>query len=103
MCAAPLSRRRSRRIELLAAIEFPWDIKPIIRWHHERHDGSGYPDRLRGDEIRVSAQIVGIADVYDALTNPRTSRPALSWARALAGTGRCPGAQAAAVSVATLE
>src|SRR6185503_1124508 len=46
-------------IDLLAAVEFPWDIKPIIRWHHERHDGTGYPDRLRGDEIPLSAQIVG--------------------------------------------
>ena len=64
-------------IELLAAVEFPWDIKPIVRWHHERYDGSGYPDRLRGDDIPVSAQIVGIADVYDALTSTRPYRPAL--------------------------
>ncbi len=78
-------------IELLAAVEFPWDIKPIIRWHHERHDGSGYPDRLRGDEIPVSAQIVGIADVYDALTTTRPYRPALSRERALAEMDRCRG------------
>ena len=78
-------------IELLAAVEFPWDIKPIIRWHHERHDGSGYPDRLRGDEIPVSAQIVGIADVYDALTTTRPYRPALPLDRALAEMDRCRG------------
>lgn len=78
-------------IELLAAVEFPWDIKPIIRWHHERHDGSGYPDRLRGDEIPVSAQIVGIADVYDALTTRRPYRPALPVQRALAEMDRCRG------------
>ena len=41
-------------VELLAAIEFPWDIKPIIRWHHEKYDGTGYPDRLRGDEIPLA-------------------------------------------------
>jgi putative nucleotidyltransferase with HDIG domain len=76
-------------IDLLAAVEFPWDIKPIIRWHHERHDGSGYPDRLRGDEIPVSAQIVGIADVYDALTTTRPYRPALSREHALAEMDRC--------------
>ncbi len=35
-------------LELLATVEFPWDIKPIIRWHHERYDGTGYPDRLQG-------------------------------------------------------
>jgi putative nucleotidyltransferase with HDIG domain len=65
-------------IELLATIEFPWDIKPIIRWHHEKYDGTGYPDRLRGDEIPLSAQIVGIVDVFDALTTTRAYRPALS-------------------------
>ena len=58
-------------VELLADVEFPWDIKPIIRWHHERYDGSGYPDGLVGDAIPLSAQIVGILDVYDALTTPR--------------------------------
>lgn len=65
-------------IELLAAVEFPWDIKPIIRWHHEKADGTGYPDRLRGAEIPLSAQIIGIADVFDALTTTRAYRPALS-------------------------
>ena len=64
-------------IELLATIEFPWDIKPMIRSHHEKYDGSGYPDRLRGDEIPVSAQIVCIADVYDAMTTSRSYRAAM--------------------------
>ncbi len=71
-------------IELLANVEFPWDIKPIIRWHHERYDGSGYPDRLRGDEIPLLAQIVGIAEAFDALTTSRGSQPALSRDDALA-------------------
>src|SRR5204862_216013 len=61
-------------IELLASVEFPWDLKPIIRWHHERYDGTGYPDRLRGDEITLSSHVVGIADVYDALTTARPYR-----------------------------
>src|SRR6266480_3471462 len=71
-------------LELLAAVEFPWDLKPIIRWHHERYDGTGYPDRLRGDEIPVAAQIVGIVDVYDALTTVRSYRPAVPREAALA-------------------
>jgi putative nucleotidyltransferase with HDIG domain len=70
-------------IELLARVEFPWDIKPIIRWHHEKYSGAGYPDRLRGDEIPLAAQIVGIVDVYDALTTTRAYRPALSHDAAL--------------------
>src|SRR5881398_590396 len=72
------------QIELIADVESPGDLKPIIRWHHERYDGTGYPDRLRGDEIPLSAQIVGIADMYDALTTTRPYRPASSHAAALA-------------------
>jgi len=70
-------------IELLTTVEFPWDIKPIIRWHHEKYDGTGYPDRLRGDEIPLSAQIICIVDVYDALTTTRSYRGALSYREAL--------------------
>src|SRR6058998_3443777 len=78
-------------IELLANVEFPWDLKPIIRWHHERYDGSGYPDRLKGDEIPLAAQIVGILDVWDALTTARAHQPALPPAQALAEMTRCRG------------
>lgn len=52
-------------------------VRPIVRFHHERVDGSGYPERLRGDDIPLLAQIVGIVDVYDALTSERPYRPAL--------------------------
>jgi putative nucleotidyltransferase with HDIG domain len=64
-------------VEMLEDVPFPWDIKPIIRWHHEKHDGSGYPDRLEGEDIPVTAQVVGVADVFDALTSARSYRPAL--------------------------
>ena len=53
-------------------------VRPIVRHHHERLDGSGYPDGLRGDAIPVLAQIVGILDVYDALTTARAHRAAIS-------------------------
>jgi HD-GYP domain-containing protein (c-di-GMP phosphodiesterase class II) len=78
-------------LELLATVEFPWDIKPIIRWHHEKYDGSGYPDRLRGDEIPVNAQIICIVDVFDALTTTRSYRPALSPTEALVKMQECRG------------
>jgi putative nucleotidyltransferase with HDIG domain len=74
-------------IELLATVEFPWDLKPIIRSHHERYDGTGYPDRLRGDEIPLGAQIICIVDVYDALTTTRSYRPAMTAAEALSRMG----------------
>ena len=76
-------------VELLASVDFPWDVKPIVRWHHERIDGSGYPDGLRGDEIPLTAQIIGIADVYDALTTARSYRAAMSRNAALAELERC--------------
>ncbi len=76
-------------IELLAGVEFPWDIKPIIRWHHEKHDGTGYPDRLQGDEIPLSAQIICVVDVYDALTTTRSYRRALDPQAALAEMVEC--------------
>ena len=53
-------------------------VRPIVRGHHERLDGSGYPDALRGDEVPVLAQIVGIVDVFDALTSERPYRVALT-------------------------
>lgn len=78
-------------VELLASVEFPWDLKPIIRWHHERYDGTGYPDRLKGDEFPLSAQVVGIVDVYDALTTDRPYRPGMTHETALAEITRCRG------------
>lgn len=53
-------------------------VLPIIRSHHERWDGSGYPDRLRGEEIPLLARILQVADIYDALTTSRPYKPAFS-------------------------
>ncbi len=52
--------------------------REICRSHHERYDGKGYPDGLKGDEIPISAQLVSVADVYDALTSARVYKPAFS-------------------------
>ena len=57
--------------------------KEICRWHHERYDGRGYPDGLQGDEIPISAQVVSIADVYDALTSERVYKQAFSHEKAI--------------------
>ena len=62
--------------QLMAGIAFPWDIKPMIRHHHERWDGRGYPDRLAGAQIPSAARILCIADVFDALTSTRSYRRA---------------------------
>jgi len=58
-------------------------VLPIIRHHHERHDGSGYPDGLRGDDIPLTAAILQLADVYDALTTDRPYKTAIPWETAL--------------------
>ena len=53
------------------------DVRPIVRHHHERPDGSGYPDALKGEEIPLLARIISVVDVYDALTTERPYKPAL--------------------------
>ena len=69
--------------ELLSDVEFPWDVLPIIRNHHERWDGRGYPDQLAGEAIPLAARILCIADVFDALTTDRPYRKAFTWEKAL--------------------
>jgi putative nucleotidyltransferase with HDIG domain len=68
---------------LVRQLEFPAEVRPIVRSHHEHWAGTGYPDGLAGEEIPLSARIVAVADVYDALTSPRGFRPAHSRAEAL--------------------
>ncbi len=75
--------------QMLQDIPFSKDEKltniayEICRWHHERFDGRGYPDGLMGDAIPLSAQIVSLADVYDALTSPRVYKEAYSHQKAM--------------------
>jgi len=62
-------------VHILEALDFPWEVKPAVRFHHERLDGSGYPDGLMGDEIPLSARVLAVADVFDAMTSRRSYRP----------------------------
>lgn len=68
---------------ILQDINFPWDIIPIVRYHHEKLNGKGYPDGLSGDQIPLGAMIVCIADVYDALVTDRPYRKAYSTEKAV--------------------
>lgn len=63
---------------LCAPLQSLRNVRPIVKGHHERLDGSGYPDGLRGDDVPLLAQIVGIVDVYDALTSQRPYRGPLT-------------------------
>jgi putative nucleotidyltransferase with HDIG domain len=65
-------------LKLVADIDFPGDVRAMIRSHHERWDGKGYPDGLAGDSTPLPARILCIADVYDALTSARPYRQALN-------------------------
>ena len=69
--------------QIVAPLEFFDEGAVILRHHHERLDGSGYPDGLRGELIPLGARIVAVADVYDALTSDRPYRPGLSHGEAL--------------------
>ena len=69
------------------------DIAPIIRHHHERWDGSGYPDGLRGEEIPLGARIVALADAYDVIVRGRPYQAARSHPEAVIELQRCAGSQ----------
>jgi putative nucleotidyltransferase with HDIG domain len=64
-------------VELLRGIDFPEDVLPIVLSHHEKWDGSGYPHGLAGEAIPVSARMLGLADVYDALVTDRSYKKGL--------------------------
>jgi len=65
--------------EIVSGVQFPWPrIPEIVRWHHERGDGSGYPDGLRMDDVAMPVRIIGLADTFDAMTSPRPYRDSLS-------------------------
>jgi PAS domain S-box-containing protein len=67
-----------RGYESLRRVEFPWPVAQVIREHHERLDGSGYPRGLKGEEILLEARIVAVADAAEAMLSPRPQRPALT-------------------------
>ncbi|MGI8509074.1 MAG: diguanylate cyclase [Gemmatimonadaceae bacterium] len=90
-------------VEMLAEIEFPWDIRPIVESHHERWDGEGYPHGLKGEEIPLLARILCVADVYDALTSVRSYKAAMSHVEAMAFMHRNVGTMFDPVTFAWFE
>jgi diguanylate cyclase (GGDEF)-like protein/putative nucleotidyltransferase with HDIG domain len=78
-----MERHPDAGVELLRGIEFPWDIAPMVRFHHERWGGGGYPTGAAGERIPLSARILAIADVFDALTTDRPYRSAYSMRQAM--------------------
>lgn len=79
--------------EIISPVAFLENIKPIIRHHHERYDGNGYPDHIKSDHIPFLSRIIAVADTYDAMTSRRPYRPALREDVALAEIRKCSGTQ----------
>jgi len=70
--------------EILKDVEFPWPVAQIVLQHHERIDGSGYPQGLKGEAILLEARIMAVADVVEAMSSHRPYRPGLGIDKALA-------------------
>jgi putative nucleotidyltransferase with HDIG domain len=78
---------------LIAHVPTLEKVSPLVEAHHEHYDGTGYPKHLKADEIPFGAQIVTVADSFNAMTSARAYRPAMSRAAALAELKRCAGSQ----------
>ncbi len=79
--------------EILEPLEFLKEIVPLVRQHHERYDGKGYPDGLKGEEICLEARIISVADAYGAMTSERPYRLTYSSAKAKRELRNCAGRQ----------
>lgn len=79
--------------EVIGRIDFPWDMRSLIIQHHERWDGKGYPDGLRGDEIVLGARIIALADAIEAMLSGRPYRPKFTPEQVLAEIKRNVGKQ----------
>jgi diguanylate cyclase (GGDEF)-like protein/putative nucleotidyltransferase with HDIG domain len=77
--------------DILDPVKFPWPVLPVVKYHHERWDGRGYPEGLSGEAIPRTARILAVADVYDALTSTRSYRSAWKHERAIAEIERSAG------------
>ena len=78
---------------ILNSIEFLHSVCDIIKHHHERYDGKGYPDKLKGEEIPLGARIICVADSFDAITSNRPYRKPMTFDEATEEVKRCAGAQ----------
>ena len=103
---AKIQRHAAIGAKILDPVQFPWPVTAIVRSHHERFDGTGYPDGLKGEEIALGARILAVADVYDALTSSRAYRDpwphhaAVEHIEGMAGTHFDPNVVKAFLSIA---
>jgi HD-GYP domain-containing protein (c-di-GMP phosphodiesterase class II) len=90
---AVMRRHPEIGVRMLSGIDFLADVLPVIRHHHERWDGNGYPKGLAGDAIPLGARIVAVCDAFDAMVSDRPYRRAMSVDDAYAEILACSGTQ----------
>jgi HD-GYP domain-containing protein (c-di-GMP phosphodiesterase class II) len=91
-----------RGAEMIKGVKFLERVVDMVRHHHERVDGRGYPDGLKGDEISTAAKIVNVADAFDAMTTDRPYRAGMTFEQAIAQMQEKAGTQFAAEIVEVL-
>jgi putative nucleotidyltransferase with HDIG domain len=89
--------------DVLKGVGFPWPVAEIALQHHERMDGSGYPESLKGEAIMLEARILAVADIVEAMSSHRPYRPGLGLDAALAQVKRDAGSKLDAAVVAACE
>jgi HD-GYP domain-containing protein (c-di-GMP phosphodiesterase class II) len=99
---AEMQQHTERGGQIASRVEMLREVAPVIRAHHERRDGRGYPDGLAGDEIPRLARIISVADTYDAMVSDRPYRKGLAHAEAVAELRRVAGSQLDPVCVQAL-
>lgn len=88
-----LKKHSASGAQLLHQMKLPETMIPLVYHHHERWDGSGYPDGIAGDAIPLGARIIALSDAFDAMTAQRPYQPSRTSAEALAEIERCAGTQ----------
>jgi HD-GYP domain-containing protein (c-di-GMP phosphodiesterase class II) len=88
-----IRQQPQRGLEILKPAAFSEDLLKIVRSHHERYDGKGYPDHINGELVDLIYQIIPVADSYDAMTSSRSYRPAMSKDKAVAILKESSGSQ----------
>lgn len=88
-----MKKHPQKAVEIIGNVDFLKDMVPIILQHHERYDGTGYPGKLKGNEINYFARILAVVDSFDAMTSIRPYQPRKSYSQAIRELVRCSGTQ----------
>ena len=89
--SALIKKHPQTAYQFISHVDFPWPVAEIVLQHHEHFDGSGYPNGLAGDQIRIEAKIICVADAVEALTSERPHKPAATLIEAVAELGKKSG------------